>query len=468
MSKARRVLKNLFSLTLAEVATKGITFFSTAYLARIVLTEGFGQIGFVNAYVTYFTMIVSLGLHTVGTREIAIKVSMLRKYVNSILTFKIVVASVLFFVVFASTFLLDRDMEIKVLIWIASFNLFSNAIMLDWVYRGLEKMEILAIRQIATSALNLGGVLIFVHSPDDIMLAVIVQSSALMLNAIWMLLHYIKNFGKIKWDFELPFIKKLLASALPVGFSDFFILILSSINLVMLGIMRTDQETGIFNAALKILILSVVPSAIIQGAFFPLLSRMITKEEKIRISEKYISLIQMTGSIVSATIFVFAEFIIVFVFSDTYIEAVPVLRLLMISSFFAYISSSYNPALIAWKKEKKAMYAIIAGGITSIISNYLLIPEFGPTGAAYASILSEFTIVIILLFYFKRETGKLFLTKTLRALVYVIPSVGVGYLASQNGLHTILAMLLSLLLFVGFNLIFKTFTIAEIKTYIKK
>ncbi len=61
MKGTRRILKNMFSLTVAEFANKGIIFVFNAYLARVILPEGFGIIGFANAFAAYFLLVVNLG-----------------------------------------------------------------------------------------------------------------------------------------------------------------------------------------------------------------------------------------------------------------------------------------------------------------------------------------------------------------------------------------------------------------------
>ena len=65
-----KLVKNLFSLSLAEIATKGIVFFLNVYIARVLKVEGYGIITNITSIVVYLTMI-NLGFNMVGLRAVS-------------------------------------------------------------------------------------------------------------------------------------------------------------------------------------------------------------------------------------------------------------------------------------------------------------------------------------------------------------------------------------------------------------
>ena len=86
MSTTRRILKNFVSLSFSQIVTKALGLVSVAYLARVLGAEGFGKIGFAQAILAYFMLLVNLGLSTLGTREVARNREEISRYVNNILT----------------------------------------------------------------------------------------------------------------------------------------------------------------------------------------------------------------------------------------------------------------------------------------------------------------------------------------------------------------------------------------------
>ena len=146
MRTSRKILKNMFSLSIAEIANKGIIFITTAYLARVILPEGFGIIGYASSFIVYFILISNLGLNTVGTREIAKTPEKINKYVNSIFTARVFLSIFSYIGLFIIVLFYDFTIEEKYVIWIAGINVIFNAINSDWVFQGIEKMEVAASR----------------------------------------------------------------------------------------------------------------------------------------------------------------------------------------------------------------------------------------------------------------------------------------------------------------------------------
>ena len=92
MKASRRILKNIASLSIAEVAKNGITLITTAYLARVITSEGFGVLGFATSFISYFVLFTMLGFDTVGAREIANSKDKISKYVNSIFSIRLLLS----------------------------------------------------------------------------------------------------------------------------------------------------------------------------------------------------------------------------------------------------------------------------------------------------------------------------------------------------------------------------------------
>ncbi len=468
MTGSKKIIKNMFSLTVAEIANKGIIFIFNAYLARVIFPEGFGIISFANAILVYFLLFVNLGFNVVGAREIAKSQEQIGKYANTIITIRTLIAVLAYASLFVITLSLNKPLLVKQTIWIAGLNLFANAILLDWVYHGTERMEFLAMRQVITSLLNLIGVVLLVHSRNDIVIAMLITVISTTLNSIWMLMLYVKMYGKIRIEFDWSFLKPLLKSSIPISFSVFSVTIMNTLNIVMLSMFRTDQETGIYNAAYKILLLSIVPSVILQNAFFPAISRAKTIEERRNVISKFSMLMFLFASILTIGSFTFSDFIIIFTFGNQYMDSILILQMLMLTSLLMYYNIFCTVPLNGWNKEKDVMYSIIAGALVSIVLNTILIPKYGSVGAAMGTIASEVIVGICLTYYLYKSTNKYYLIPLLKFVLFSGISCGLGYLVHINGIHSVIGGLVSIIVFILLNMIFKTVTIKELKGYLKK
>ncbi len=468
MSDSRKILKNIFSLSAAEIATKGIALVFTIYLAKILGPEGNGLIGFAKYFVGFFVVICNLGLDIYGTREITCHPNKITKFVNSIFSIRLILSAILYVLLVMIVLFLNERPEVKVIILIAGVNIFSTGFLLNWVFQGLERMEVIALRQVLTSVLNLAGILIFVNSPDDIYPAMIVMSSSLLINTAWMIVYYIKGFGRIRFDYDPEFWKKTLKSSIPIGLIFMIIVIYNGMNMVMLGFMRSDYETGIYSAAYSILIFALVPASILQGAFFPKFSRLNTREERNRIVSKFALLSFLIGVLISFAFFVYSDFIINTTLGVRYSETTFILKYLMISSIIIYVSTTLFSPLLAWKKEKTVMLTNLAGLGINILSNFILIPKYGMYGAALSSIFSEFTVLIGFSIVYFKTTGNLYLKQLAIAISIGLVSFAPGVLLLNAGLNAIFSGICCLIIFISITLLFKVVTINEIRGYFAK
>jgi O-antigen/teichoic acid export membrane protein len=341
--------------------------------------------------------------------------------------------------------------------------------MLDWYYQGIEKMEVLAIRQLVTGVVNLIGVMVLVHQPEDVIIALLINSAAAIINAIWMIMYYFKTVEKIKFSFDVPLWKKLIKPAIPITFSNFFVTLLNTFNILILGIYFTDASlAGQYNAAFKIMVFAILPTAIIQGAFFPVLSKTYGTDDFLKVAKKYSVLIFLAGAIISAGFYTFSEFIIITAFSAEYKMAIDIMKILMLTSFIVYLNTSLSPQLIAIKKEKSMMYAMGIGAVISVVLNIVLIPRYGAIGAAWVTVLSEFSLLIGLAIAYFAAIKKLFVFDIIKASVLAALSCYLGYHVAAFGIHEIIAGFISFFIFIALNLLTKTFSIAEVKGYFVK
>lgn len=469
MNSGRRILKNLFSLSVAEIANKGILFITTAYLARVILPEGYGVIGFANSLLVFFSIFVNLGYNVVGAREVAKDYGIIPKLAGQITTIRLILALVSSLVLISIALLIDKPLVVKLVIIISSINLYSQAFLMDWVYQGNEKMEYLALRQVITSLLSLAGIVIFVREPGDVVWAMVITVSSLLINSSWMLLLFNKMYGRLKLGIDRTFLKLLTRSSLPITFSTFFITIFNFLNIIMLGFLRTEEETGYYTAAYKFILLVITPSSIIQNVFFPVLSRASTVESRRSIIRIYGNFIFIVGSILCLVGYMYSDFLIQFTFGSSYGQSAEILQVLMITVLIMYLNTIYFPTLVSWQFEKKVMYAIGAGGAINIILNFILIPMYGPIGAAWSTVFSEIVVLIGVLFITNNVIGRVFVIDKFYVLAIAVVATVLGY-GFYNYLfkNEIISSIITVVLFLGMILLTRVVDFKEVRNYMSK
>ena len=408
-----KIASNLFSLTSAEIASRLLGFFSLVYLGRILDTNGFGIIGFAMAFVSYFILVVNFGFSTYGTMQIAQDQSKISKFVNNIFSIRILLAAFLSIILVVFVLFSDKSAVSKYVVLIIGLNLFANALALNWVSQAVEKMQYIAMRQVLSGLLSLIGVIIFVHSKSDVVIAASVLTLSAIIGNIFFVPIYQKMFAKIKLEYSREFWKELFRQSFPLAFASMMIGIYYNLDMVMLGYMKSESDVGVYNAAYKIFLLGTVPFQLIFSAFFPALSRVgLRNSQEFKDTMKnYAKFILGSGIVSGIVLLSFSESIILLIFGENYLASAVPLSILAMNIIVISINVFLGNPLIAWGKQKQYSIAVTFGAVSNIILNFVLIPKYSYIGAAFATLLSEVAVFIGLFYLFNKFTSGLLFKK---------------------------------------------------------
>ena len=405
MSVARRILKNFLSLLSAGIITNLLSFVAIIYLARILGPGDFGKISFAMAIVAYFTVIANLGLPLLGTREVAREKDKIKDYLGNILTLRLCLAIFGFGLLLLMVFFLNKPLEIKYLIILYGLGLIPSALLLDWAFQGVEKMEYIGLGRILSSGIYLGLVFWLIRSPKQLLLVPCFQVAGNLLAAGLLFSIFVKNFGKPKLKFDLISWKISLKQALPIGIPIIIGPIIRYIDIVTLGMMRSSEEVGYYSAACKIVILLVMLSVVYQDAIYPVVSNFYkTSLDSLKKIQSYSAKLMVTTALplaVGGTIL--APPIMNLLYGANYGAGIIVFQILIWSFAFECTYSVFARGLIACNREVKRLKIFIVLTISNVVFILALIPPLGLKGAAIAIVL----VRILGFFLFHREFNKI-------------------------------------------------------------
>lgn len=404
MNTAQRIIKNTISLLTGDIFAKLLVFVVIVYLARVLGPGSFGKINFAMAIVAYFTLIADLGLPIVGTREVARERGKIKDYLARILTLRLCLAVFGLGLLALITFFLDKPIEIKYLIILYGLGLIPSALLLDWAFQGVEKMEYIGLGRILASVVYMGLVLWFVKSYEQLLLVPCFQVAGNLLAAGLLISIFVKNFGLPKLKFNFTLWRRLILQALPIGFSLVMTQIFYNIDTVILGFMRSNEEVGYYNAAYKIILFLILLIGAYHEAIFPLISSYYkTSLDSLRkllsITEKLMVTVAIPLA-VGGTIL--ASSIMNSLFGAKYANGVIAFQILIWAVLIVCINTGYSRGILACKKENWYMAGTTIPAIVNVTFNLILIPRLGITGAAIATVLAEASGFIVMYVGFKK------------------------------------------------------------------
>lgn len=405
MNTAQRIVKNTFFLLFSGITAQFLIFISIIYLARILGPSDFGKINFAMAIIAYVTLFANLGLPLLGTREIAREKGKVKNYLGSILTLRLCLALFCFGLLFVLITLLNQSTETKYLILLYGIGLIPSALLLDWVFQGVEKMEYLGLGRILTNGIYVGLVLMFIKSPEHLLLIPCFKVAGGLLTTGVLIVIFFWSFGRPRFTCDVISWQNLLRQALPLGISIILIQIIYNIDTVMLGFMKSDTEVGYYNAVYKIILPLIMVGSFYFDAIFPVASNYFkTSLHSLKKLQSYTTKFITTIAFplaVGGTIL--ARPIMNFLYDPRYNEGILAFQILIWVVALIYLNMIYARGLWACNKQNAYLKIVAVQAVANMGLNIILIPPCGIVGAAISTVSAE----LLGFFFYYRAFNKI-------------------------------------------------------------
>lgn len=403
------IIKNAFWLTFAEVAVKIISFFLFIWFARYFGPEDYGKLTFALSFVALFAFFVDFGFSTVVSREIAKDDSKTSQYVSSVLIIESILGVLTFLAMVLLTLFLKRDPITVWLIYVLGIStiLDSITLFLQAVFCGKERMEYVAASKIIQGLVSLGIIFFLIFSKKiglvGVGYAYITASLISMLSALFMVRMNGTSFS-IKID--IAFWKKVLKESWPIGLISFSALIFQSFDSIIIGITRTSQEVGLYNASSRVVFGTYFVLGILFSIFLPPISRAFKNNDSnlSSIVRKYALFIFGFGLPLGVGGFIVSEELIGLLYGSAYSGSVLPFKILSLSLILIFAAGFYGHCLIFFNKQKLFLKANLIGLTVNLFLNIVLIPKFGIVGASIVAVITQMCILLISYLEFRKMT----------------------------------------------------------------
>lgn len=413
-SSKKRVLANMSWLMGGKVVNMILSFFVSLATARYLGPSNYGTINYVAAYVSFFSSITSLGLSVIVIKEVSMKkeddneiiwTGIFCRFITAVLS----TISVMSFFALAKA---DDPLMLKIA-FLESIAILASAFdtFMYWFQGKLMGKYVSIAGVIAYLAMSLYRLYLLASGADILWFAFATSVDTLILSAVLMLVFIWKNGFHVRVSFRMG--KKLLKQSYHYMISGLIAILYSKIDQVMLGEMLDSTSVGLYSAALTIAGLwGMIPSAFIQSVS-PILYKNAEEARGTflkRLKQSYAG-IWILNVCWSLFVSVFSYWIVLLLYGSEYLEARSALVIVVWYSGISSIGSLTQVYLATENKNRYVNYFAVAGLITDVILNFLLIPRFGIMGAAATTLVTYIVIHIIMPFAIKdtREAGILIL-----------------------------------------------------------
>ncbi|OGI95633.1 hypothetical protein A2917_03730 [Candidatus Nomurabacteria bacterium RIFCSPLOWO2_01_FULL_42_17] len=466
------IVKNAFWLFTGEAAGRLIKLGLIVYAARELGAGGWGIFAYALSIASLLMIFSDIGIENLVAREISQRKDDHKMFISAAFLLKSIVLTIsIALVIFISPYISNITEARGLFLTIAVIFFFDVIRNMGFaINRVMEKMEREMLTKVIMNFVILGlGIALININPSPLSLA-IAYATGSVAGALLILFFIRKSIVEFITKTNTEAIKLVLKTALPFALIALVGSIMANTDIFMLGIWKAPEDIGLYAAAQRFFSFIVIIPSMIATASFPLMARLANKDnEKFKITlEKILAIFMLIGMPTAFGGLILANQIIPLVFGQAYLGAIPVFQILMIMLLVSFPLLVLINSIFVYNQQKKLVMANIFGVVMNVILNFFLIPKFGITGAAAATLASTAMITLIMWKKMKKINNFEIIPRLKKTFVATIIMVFFIFTLKYFGAHVVLNIIISSIIYFSTLLLLRESTFKEIKEIIGK
>lgn len=397
MNKSRVSNNYIIQLTYQILVNMVIPVVTIYWLTRTLGADKLGTFNYLNSWASYFVLFALMGTSQYGQREIAYRQNSRKEYSRvffSVQYLRMILSSISILLWFAFSLIFDGD---KLILLILSLNILNVATDISWFYIGLEDFITVIKRSISVRLIYTAAIFILIKGPEDIYRFVLIEAGFFVLVSLSLWPGVFKRIDFVKCDNLLRHFKGAFLLFLPALATQLY----SMIDKTMIGLFSVGgySENAYYELTQNMVKAGLFFSYTLSTVMLPRISNTIA-ENNIPAMKKHLyrsyNFTFLTSIPIAVIIFAIAKHIVPIYFGNGYESVITLARIMspvLIAAALAIVTGQQY--FIARDRMREYTSSLIIGCVLNIILNLLLIPRFLATGAACASVVSEWSIAIV-------------------------------------------------------------------------
>jgi PST family polysaccharide transporter len=359
------IVKNTAMLYMMNIAKMIFPLLTLPYLTRVLSVNCYGFVSYVKAVMQYMQLIVDFGFTLSGTKDIVLSKNQQNfgYEVGNILISKLILSCLAGIVLCAVIYLIPilRD---NILYTLLSFLVvFLTNFLFDYLFRGLEKMEIITIRFVIMKGLATILTFAVIHGDSDILWIPILDIIGSLIAILLVGIEVFKLKIKLKCSGFKVIAEKIKSSAI-YFFSNMATTAFMALNTLVIGFFLSPSEVAYWSLCLQMI-------TAVQAMYTPLTDGIyphMVKSKDLGLIKKAVKLYMPIISIGCLFTFAVSKYALLIFGGQLYVAAANILRALIPVLFFGFLSMLLGwPTLGAIDKQREVTITTIFTAIVQVL-----------------------------------------------------------------------------------------------------
>lgn len=391
--KSNRVVKNAAWIIGCRVVESVLHLAITMLTSRYLGPSNYGVINYAASLVSFILPLMQLGIRNILIKEMVDAPEQRGTILGTGLCMNLIssVLCVIGVTAFAWVANPNEPETVIVCLLYSTCLIFEAVQILKYWFQEKLMSKYVALSMLAAYVLVTAYQVLILVQNRNILWFAVTDSVKHMFTAVFLIILYRRFRGdelRVSWNT----CKRLLSGGKHYILSNMMVTIFAQTDKIMLKQMVGDAVTGYYSAAVNcanltnFVFIAILDSA--RPSIFQ--SRQVSNEKfEKRITQLYaaiaaVSMVQCLGYTV------FAPLIIRVLYGADYLPAIPLLQLVVWYTTFAHLGQVRDIWILAEEKQKILWKLNLFGALSNVVLNLALIPLLGGTGAAIASLISQF------------------------------------------------------------------------------
>lgn len=397
--KKNRVVKNAGWIIGGKLANKLLAFVVGIFAARWLGPGNYGLINYAAAYATFFASLCTLGINSVIVKNFVdhpeqesetIGTTLLLRAVSSLLSALMIVGIVS---------IVDSGEPLTVVV-VALYSVglvFQVFDTLNYWFQARLQSKYSAMAELVSYAAVSVYKIVLLALGKSVKWFAVASSLDYIVLAVFLLIAYFKN-GGTGFRVSRHKAKELLQSSKSFIIAGLMVSVYACTDKLMLKQMLGADAVGHYSLASSVSVSWAFILAAVIDSMYPSVVQSFNSDHALyeRKNRQLYALVFYTALFMSALICIAARPFVVILYGETYLPAVQPLRIVVWYTAFSYLGVARNAWMVCEERQKYLKYLYFGAAVMNVILNLLLIPMWGASGAAAASLLTQISTTVLL------------------------------------------------------------------------
>lgn len=402
--RSNRFIGNTNWLILQNVYSMGLSLVVGALSARYLGPSNYGLIGYGASLVNLFTSISQLGIDNVLINEMMKHPEEKGRVMGTALCMRTFSACVSFVCAMILVVLIEPGNY--VLWFITGIQAFAIALrayelLNEWFLSEMKSKYYVIANMCGQTVVGAWKIILLILQASVVWFAASTTIQALVCGGIVITIFLMMRDFKL--GFRWQYAKDIFSRSKHYVLAGIAVSLYTQMDKVMVGRMMGQTEVGIYTAAMTIAMLwEFIPTAIFNSSRTMILEAKTRNEGEYREKLKLLFFgISVLGILVGVFVQIFGRLAVLILYGREFMDAVPILKLLIWSTSFAMIGLARNVWSVAEDKNKYTEYYPICGAVFNLVFNALAIPVWGVFGAALGTLFAQVVVALVTPLFWK-------------------------------------------------------------------